>query len=74
MAISLRMSEKEETLIKEYAKAKNVSVSALFRMSVLEKIEDEIDLELYDKAMADHLKEDNSISFNEMLSELDIQL
>lgn len=46
-AISLRISAQDEKLIKEYAKSKNISVSALFRNQVLEKIEDEIDLDLY---------------------------
>ncbi|GEN50039.1 MAG: DUF6290 family protein [Alkalibacterium thalassium] len=73
MTISLRMNDKEEALIREYAKAKNISVSSLFRESVLEKIEDEIDIELYDKAMAEHLKEDQSISFEDMMNELDIE-
>ena len=39
--ISLRIDEKEDRLIKEYAKAKIISVSALIRNSVLEKLEDE---------------------------------
>lgn len=70
MAISLRMSEKEEKLIKEYAKANNITVSALLRDAVLEKTEDDIDIEIYDKAMAEHLKEDTSISFEEMVDDL----
>ena len=40
--ISLRIDTQEDKLIKEYAKAKNISVSALIRSSVLEKIEDEM--------------------------------
>ena len=52
--ISLRMDEEEEKLIKEYAKAKNITISALFRNAVLEKIEDEIDLDLYHVAMKQH--------------------
>ncbi|MGG2295768.1 DUF6290 family protein, partial [Enterococcus faecium] len=35
--ISLRIDTQEDKLIKEYAKAKNISVSALIRSSVLEK-------------------------------------
>ena len=71
MAISLRMSDKEEKLIKEYAKANNITVSSLLREAVLEKIEDEIDLKIYDNAMNEHKKEDTSISFEEMLDELE---
>lgn len=68
--ISLRIDSEEEKLIKEYAKSKNISVSALFRNSVLEKIEDEIDLGLYHQAMKEHKENDQSISFEDMLKEL----
>ena len=70
MALSVRMSQEEEKLIKEFAATYNVSVSSLIRTAVFEKIEDEIDIDLYDKAMADHLDKDESISFEEMASEL----
>ena len=68
--ISLEIDEKEDRLIKEYAKAKNISVSALIRNSVLEKIEDEIDLNLYTQAMNEHKRNPQSISFEDMLEEL----
>ena len=68
--ISLRIDEKEDRLIKEYAKAKNISVSAIIRNSVLEKIEDEIDLNLYTQAMNEHKRNPQSISFEDMLEEL----
>ena len=67
---SLRIDEKEDRLIKEYAKAKNISVSALIRNSVLEKIEDEIDLNLHTQAMNEHKRNPQSISFEDMLEEL----
>ena len=69
-AISLRINPDEEKIIKEYAKSKNISVSALFRNSVLEKIEDEIDLNLYRQAMQEYNEKPESISFEEMLEEL----
>lgn len=68
--ISLRLDEQEDKLIKEYAKTKNISVSALIRSSVLEKIEDEIDLGLYNQAMKEHRENLQSISFEDMLKEL----
>lgn len=68
--ISLRIDNEEDKLIKEYAKANNISVSALFRNSVLEKIEDEIDLGLYNQSMAEHKENSQSISFEDMLKEL----
>lgn len=69
-AISLRIDSQEEKLIKEYAKSKNITVSALFRNSVLEKIEDDIDLGLYHQAMKEHKDNSQSISFEDMLKEL----
>ena len=68
--ISLRIDKQEEKLIKEYAKAKNISVSALFRSAVLERIEDEIDLGLYNHAIAEHKENPQAISFEEMIKEL----
>ena len=68
--VSLRIDNQEDQLIKEYAKANNISVSALFRNAVLEKIEDEIDLNLYNQAMSEHKENPQSISFEDMLKEL----
>jgi len=67
--ITLRLREDEERLIKEYAKAKNITVSALFRDTVLEKIEDEIDLERYHAAMKQHLENHQSLAFEEMVND-----
>lgn len=68
--VSLRINTQENQLIKEYAKANNISVSALFRNAVLEKIEDEIDLGLYNQSMSEHKENPQSISFEDMLKEL----
>ncbi len=54
--ISLRLDSKEDLLIKTYAKAKNISVSELLRNAVIEKIEDEIDLQIFDAALAETKK------------------
>ena len=54
MPISLRLSPEDANLIKSYAKLHKVSVSELVRRAVLEKIEDEHDLKLYERAMREH--------------------
>lgn len=72
--ISLRINEQEEKVIKEYAKLNNISVSELFRSSVLGKIEEDIDLKLYNQAIAEHRDSPNDISFDEMMKELDLNL
>ena len=69
--ISLRMDEEEEKLIKEYAKTKNITVSSLIRNAVLEKIEDEIDMDLYHIAMKQHIANPQVVSFDEMMKEID---
>lgn len=68
--ISLRLNEQEEKLIKEYAKLNNMSISELFRTSVLEKIENDIDLKLYPQAMIEHRNTPGDISFDEMIKDL----
>ena len=69
--ISLRMDEEDEKLIKEYAKTKNITVSSLFRNAVLEKFEDEIDMDLYHIAMKQHIANPQVVSFDEMMKEID---
>ena len=56
MTISVRLSDKDTELIKAYAEMNNISLSDLIRNAVLEKIEDEYDLECYKKAMEDYKK------------------
>lgn len=54
MAISLRLSDKEDDLFRRYADMKGISVSEMVRRAVLTQIEDEIDLRDYDKAYAEY--------------------
>ena len=53
MTLSLRLSDEDATLIRRYADMNGLTVSELVRRSVIERIEDEFDLKLYEKAMAD---------------------
>lgn len=54
MTISLRLNDEDTRLIKKYAEINNVSISELFRQSVIERIEDEIDLSTYKEAMNEY--------------------
>ena len=56
MAISLRLNDEDMMLIKNYAALHNISVSELLRQAVLEKIEDEYDLQCYEKAIESYRK------------------
>ncbi len=68
--VALRLNDRDEELIKEYAKAKDISVSKLFRDAVLSHIEDDIDLDLYRTALEAHRNDPHAISFDEMMRDL----
>lgn len=51
MAISLRLSEKDNQLIRDYAALYGMSVSEFIRNTVIDRIEDEIDIRAYEEAM-----------------------
>lgn len=70
MTISLRLSEEDTKLIKDYAKVNNISISDLFRQTVIEKIEDEIDLAAYNKAYAAFMKDHKTYTLDEVEKEL----
>ena len=70
MAISLRLSEEDTILIKKYAELHNVSVSELFRQAVMEKIEDEYDLQCYAKALQSYKSDPKTYTLDEVESEL----
>jgi uncharacterized protein (DUF1778 family) len=70
MTISLRLSEEDTKLIKDYAKVNNMSVSDLIRQAVIEKIEDEIDLAAYNKAVEAYKKNPKTYTLEEVEKEL----
>ena len=72
MTISVRLNDKDTELIKAYADVNNISLSDLIRNAVIEKIEDEYDLECYNKAMEEYRKNPKTYSMDEMKEELGI--
>ena len=54
--ISVRLNNYEEQLIKKFAELHNMSISELFRTTVIERIEDEYDLKAYNEAIAHYKK------------------
>ena len=51
MSISLRVTEEEMAVIKSYADLHGTTVSDAVRGAILEKIEDEFDIKIFDEAM-----------------------
>ena len=52
MTISMRLNDNDSKLIKAYADMHGLTVSELMRESVLDRIEDEYDLKIFEEAMA----------------------
>ncbi|MDT2761731.1 type II toxin-antitoxin system RelB family antitoxin [Aerococcus urinaeequi] len=67
---SFGVTDEEYLFIQYIAKLNNLSVSELVRTSLLTDLEKQIDITLYEKAMAQHQPKDESISYQEMLEEL----
>ena len=72
MTVSLRLNSADEKLIKKYAELKNMSLSDLFRNALLEKIEDEYDLEAYNKAMKEYKENPKTYTLDEVKKELNL--
>lgn len=70
MTISLRLNDEDTMLIKKYAEINKISVSDLIRQSVLERIENEYDLECFKAAMADYKANPVTFSLDEIEKEL----
>ena len=70
MTISVRLSEKDTELIKAYADINNISLSDLIRNAVIEKIEDEYDLECYNNAIEEYKKNPKTYTMEEVKEEL----
>ena len=66
MTISLRLSDEDSKLIKDYAQINNMSISDLVRQAVIEKIENEIDLEAYNKALKNFKKNPKTYTLDEI--------
>jgi len=73
MTISLRLNDEDTQLIKNYAKLNNISVSDLIRQTVIERIENEYDLELFSKAMLEYKENPVTYSLDEVERELGLR-
>ena len=73
MTVSLRLDEDELLLIKRYAELNKMSVSDLIRRTVIERIEDEYDLKMFDAAMKEYQKNPVTYSLDEVEKELGLQ-
>lgn len=70
MIISFRLSDRDGDLVKQYAEMYGISVSELVRQSVINRIEDEYDLQVFDKAFAAYQANPTTYSITDVEKEL----
>lgn len=73
MTISLRLSHDDSMLIKKYAEFNSMTVSEVIRKAVMEKIEDEYDTVLFEKALKEFNENPVTYSLDEIESELGLK-
>ena len=64
--MTVRLDEKEKSLISDYARMFGMSASQFVRRCALERIEDEIDIEAYKAAKAEYDANPTSYSLSEV--------
>lgn len=67
--ISVRLNEKDDKLIRKYAELNDIDLSSLVREAVIEKIEEEYDLTIFDKVW-DMEKSKDRVSHKDLKREL----
>lgn len=73
MTISIRLNEEDAKLIKSYAELNKTTISEFVRNAIMEKIEDEYDLECYYKAMEEFEKNPKTYTHEEVKRMLNIE-
>lgn len=70
--LTIRISKQDKELLKDFADFNGISVSNLLRQSALERIENEIDIKLYQRAnnIMKEMTDDDVISHDELISDL----
>lgn len=67
--VSLRLNDKDDTLIRKYAELHNMDLSTFIRQAVIEKIEDEYDLTLFNKVWEEE-KDNERTAHDDLKKEL----
>ena len=73
MTLSLRFSDEDAMLIRKYAEMNGMTMSDVIRSSVIDRIEDEFDLKLYEKALSSFKADPVTYTLDEVESELGLK-
>lgn len=71
MHILIQLSDQERKLAKSYALSHGISLSDTFKRALFERIQDENDIKLAEKAYEEYLKSGQSRPIEEFWQELD---
>lgn len=70
--VTFKVSQEEKHFLQSMAELHDLSVSELARRTILESLENQVNLASYQKLMAEHQITDTSISHVEMLKALNL--
>lgn len=68
--ITFRVTDEEKAVIQALADLNGLSLSEFAKTKLLERLENQVDMALYEKAIKSHELNDESISHQELLREL----
>ena len=71
--LSVRMSEAEYKALEGYAAANGISMNKAIKGAFFEMLEDQYDLEAFDRAYAEYLKDPKTYTSDEVAKELGIK-
>ena len=72
--MTVRLSQEDKDIIAKYAETKGRSISDIVREAILDRIEDELDLEIYRRTIEEYRKDSVCYSPEETAKRLDIEL
>ena len=73
MTVTLRLSDRDSSLVRRYAEMHGATVSEIMRNAILEKIEDELSSELWDKAYAEFVENPITYTLDDVERELGLK-
>lgn len=71
--LSVRMSSEEYRALQKFAKANRVSMNQAMKDAFFEMLEEKYDLEVFDKAYAEYLKDPKTYSLDEVIEMLNLK-
>ncbi|MCI7344269.1 MAG: DUF6290 family protein [Fusobacterium necrophorum] len=73
--VSLRLNEKEEKVLKEFAEFENIGISTYIKKILFEKLEEEYELKLFDSLWNEHIQSGGkTVTLEEVAKENGIEL